>query len=47
LVITTVIMPIGELARSAARRLEIQIIDHKHTDEITRIPGALLVGEST
>lgn len=45
--LTTVSMPIGELARSAARRLEIQIIEHKHTDEITRIQGALLVGEST
>lgn len=45
--LTTVSMPIGELARSAANRLEIQIIEHKHTDEITRIPGALLVGEST
>ncbi len=45
--ITTVSMPIGELARSAANRLETQIIEHKHTDEIIRIPGTLLVGEST
>ena len=45
--LTTVSMPIGELARSAANLLEIQIIEHKKTEGITRIPGKLLVGEST
>ena len=45
--LTTVSMPIGELARSAANRLETQIIEHKKTEEIIRIPGKLLVGEST
>ncbi len=45
--LTTVSMPIGELARSAATRLETQIIEHKKNLEITRIPGVLLIGEST
>lgn len=45
--LTTVSMPIGELARTAANRLETQIIEQKKTDEIIRIAGTLLVGEST
>lgn len=45
--LTTVSMPIGELACSAANRLEIQIIEHKNTVETIRIAGTLLVGEST
>jgi LacI family transcriptional regulator len=45
--ITTVSMPIGELARSAASRLETQIIERKHSVETIRIPGTLLAGEST
>lgn len=45
--LTTVSMPIGELARSAANRLETQIIERKHSVETIRIPGTLLAGESS
>ncbi len=45
--LTTVSMPIGELARAAASHLETQIIEHKKTDEVIRIRGSLLIGEST
>ena len=45
--LTTVSMPIGKLAATAASNLESQIIEHKAPDEIVRIPGELMVGEST
>lgn len=45
--LTTVSMPIGDLARTAATQLETQIIERKDPQEIIRIAGMLLVGEST
>lgn len=45
--LTTVSLPIGKLAGTAAANLESQIIEHKAPDEIVRIPGELIVGEST
>lgn len=45
--LTTVDMCIGKLATTAASRLESEIIEQVPTEEIIRIPGTLMVGEST
>lgn len=45
--LTTVSMPIGKLASTAASALESQIIEHKVPEEIVRISGSLMVGESS
>ena len=45
--LTTVSMPIGKLAAAAASNLESQIIEHKAPAGIVRIPGVLMVGESS
>lgn len=45
--LTTVSMPISQLAKAAASGLESQIIEHKAPEEIVRIPGQLMVGESS
>lgn len=44
--LTTVCMPIAELARSAASRLESRIIDSQFSEESIRIAGTLVLGES-
>jgi LacI family transcriptional regulator len=45
--LTTVSMPIAKLAVAAASNLESQIIEHKIPEKIVRIPGVLMVGESS
>ncbi|QTN31849.1 LacI family DNA-binding transcriptional regulator [Akkermansiaceae bacterium] len=46
-ILTSVSMPIGKLAGTAATMLEEQIIEHKMPQGITRVPGILIVGESS
>jgi LacI family transcriptional regulator len=45
--LTTVSMPLAELAAAAAASLEKHIIERVPSDEIIHIPGKLLVGESS
>jgi DNA-binding LacI/PurR family transcriptional regulator len=45
--LTTVGIPLAKLAATAAARLESQIIDYETPEEITRIAGKLLIGETT
>ena len=45
--LTTVGMPIGQLASVAASRLESQIIENLPAAESMRLPGTLVIGEST
>lgn len=45
--LTTVGIPLAKLAATAASRLESQIIEHEIPEEITRIAGKLLIGETT
>jgi len=45
--LTTVSMPLGELARAAASRLESQIIENHPAAASIRVPGSLVIGEST
>lgn len=45
--LTTVTMPLTELAAAAASSLEKHIIERVPSDQIIHIPGKLLVGEST
>jgi len=45
--LTTVCMPIEELAHAAASRLESQIIENKPAAESIRVAGTLVTGEST
>lgn len=44
--LTTVSMPVGELARAAASRLEAQIIENQPAAESIRVAGTLIIGES-
>ncbi len=44
--LTTIAMPMGELAKAAAIRLETEIIDHIVPTETLRVSGTLLTGES-
>ena len=45
--LTTIGIPLAKLAATAASRLESQIIEHETPEEITRIAGKLLIGETT
>lgn len=45
--LTTISMPVGDLAKAAASILEKQIIEHVAPKETLRLPGTLIVGEST
>jgi len=45
--LTTVSMPIAELAAAAASGLEKQIIEHTSPTKILRLPGTLIPGESS
>ena len=45
--LTTVSLPIAKLAEAAAARLEAQIVDFITTDNVLKVPGELIVGEST
>lgn len=45
-VLTTVSMPVGELGRAAAARLESEIIEHREPAPLLRIKGRLIRGES-
>lgn len=45
--LTTVSMPLAELAAAAASSLKKHIIEHLPNEEIIQIPGKLLVGESS
>ncbi len=46
-ILTTVSMPIAKLAGTAASLLEEQIIEQGVQQQITRVPGVLMVGESS
>ncbi len=45
--LTTVSLPIAKLAELAATRLELQIFDFITTSNVLKVPGELIVGEST
>ena len=45
--LTTISMPVGLLAKSAASRLESEIIEHVRHDSTLRVLGSLIVGESS
>lgn len=45
--LTTISMPVSLLAESAASRLESEIIEHARHDSTLRVPGTLIVGESS
>ncbi|MBG7607288.1 MAG: LacI family DNA-binding transcriptional regulator [Verrucomicrobia bacterium] len=45
--LTTVSMPLSEIARAAASRLEAQIIENKPAEENIRVAGTLMVAETT
>ena len=45
--LTTISMPVSALAKSAASCLESEIIDHAEPKSIIRVPGKLILGEST
>ncbi|MFD2257622.1 LacI family DNA-binding transcriptional regulator [Luteolibacter algae] len=45
--LTTVSMPVAELAKAAAARLETEIIEHFSPEAVIRVPGTLMLGEST
>lgn len=44
--LTTISMPVSELAKAAASRLETQIIEQVVPTETLRVPGTLVIGES-
>ncbi|MFK7849696.1 MAG: LacI family DNA-binding transcriptional regulator [Akkermansiaceae bacterium] len=44
--LTTISLPVTALARSAASRLESEIIEHAHPESTLRVPGTLIEGES-
>lgn len=45
--LTTISMPVGALARSAATRLETEIIENIPPKSTLKVPGTLIVGESS
>lgn len=44
--LTTISMPLGNLARFAARRLQDEIVKHIRQKDTLRIPGTLVIGQS-